>query len=168
MKNPLHYFLIIPIVFILLFAIQCTESEPGEAETTTAEIENPQFDSELASELGADEYGMRRYVMALLKAGPNQNQSESEAIELQRGHMDNIHRLAEEGKLILAGPFLGGGELRGIYVFDVTTIEEARELTETDPAIQAGRLKMELIPWYGSAALQQVNEIHNRISQTNP
>jgi uncharacterized protein len=111
---------------------------------------------------------MKRYVMAFLKAGPNRGQGEAEAMELQRGHMANINRLASEGKLILAGQFLGGGEIRGIFLFDVETVEEARELSETDPAIQAGRLELELHPWYGSAALLKVNEIHATIARENP
>ena len=79
--------------------------------------------------------------------------------------MANIHRPADEGKLLLAGPFMGG-EIRGIYIFDVTTVEEARELTATDPAIKAGRLEMELRPWFGSAAVREVNSIHERIAKT--
>ncbi len=82
--------------------------------------------------------------------------------------MANIRRLGEQGKLALAGPFLDDGSVRGIYVFNVETLEEARALTETDPAIQAGRLEMELHPWYGSAALLYVNEIHERIKQDDP
>ena len=66
----------------------------------------------------------------------------------------------------MAGPFLDNGDLRGIYIFDVKTIEEAKELTETDPAIQAGSLVLELKPWYGSAGLMQVNEIHKKIQKT--
>lgn len=56
---------------------------------------------------------------------------------------------------------------QGIFIFNVTSIEAARELTETDPAIQAGRLKMELIPWYGSAALMQVNAIGQSLAQNS-
>lgn len=123
------------------------------------------YDSVLAAKLGADDYGMGQYVMAFLKAGPNRDQDSTTAAELQSAHLDNIRRMAENGQLILAGPFLDDGELRGIYVFDVTTIEEARELTATDPAIQAGRLEMELHPWYGSAALRDVTRIHRRISK---
>jgi len=81
--------------------------------------------------------------------------------------MDNITRLAEEGKLVLAGPFLDTGETRGIYIFNVETIEEAEELTSTDPAIKAGRLIMELHPWYGSAAVVQINELHKKIAKIN-
>jgi uncharacterized protein YciI len=126
------------------------------------------FDAELATELGADNYGMGKYVIEFLKEGPNRIQDSTRAAELQRGHLDNIRRLASEGKLVLAGPFMDSGEVRGLFVFDVGSVEEARELTETDPAIEAGRLEMELRPWYGSAALMEVNNIHSKISQTNP
>jgi uncharacterized protein YciI len=91
--------------------------------------------------------------MAFLKKGPNRDQSKEEANELLRAHMDNIRRLTDEGKLVLAGPFMDDGEVRGIYIFDVKTVEEAKKLTETDPAIQAGSLIIDLHPWYGSAAL---------------
>ena len=123
------------------------------------------FDAELAEHLGADEFGMRTYVIALLKAGPNRERDRDEAIALQRAHLANIRRLSEEGKIALAGPFMDDGTLRGIFIFDVRTVEEAAELTQSDPAIQAGQLEMELHPWYGSAALLQVNDTHARISK---
>jgi uncharacterized protein YciI len=123
------------------------------------------FDSLYAQQLGADDYGMRSYVMAFLKVGPNRDRTEEEARELQAAHMANIGRLAEEGKLVLAGPFLDGGELRGIYIFAVESVEEAEALTATDPAIKAGSLVMELHPWYGSAAVMEINEIHEKISK---
>jgi len=128
----------------------------------------PNFDAALAAELGADDYGMRRYVMAFLKAGPNQPSDPDAAAELQHAHMENIRRLAEEGELVLAGPFLDGGELRGIYVFAVDSVAEAEALTATDPAVKAGSLVMELHPWYGSAALIKVNEWSARIARENP
>ena len=123
------------------------------------------YDSVLAKQLGADAYGMKQYVMAFLKAGPNRDRDSATAARLQRAHLDNIFRLADEGKLVLAGPFLDKGEIRGIYVFNVTTVEEAAELTSTDPAIQAGSLVMELHPWYGSAGLMQINEISKKIEK---
>ncbi len=122
------------------------------------------YDSVLAKELGADEYGMKQYVMALLRAGPNRSLDSLASSKLQSAHLENIGRLAKEGKLVLAGPFIHDGPLRGIYVFDVTTLEEAEDLTKTDPAIKAGSLEMELVPWYGSAALLKVNEIHAKIA----
>lgn len=67
--------------------------------------------------------------------------------EIQKGHMANISRLAEMKKLVVAGPFGDNGKLRGIFVFRVASMEEARSLTMTDPAVQSGRLALDLHPW---------------------
>jgi uncharacterized protein len=66
---------------------------------------------------------------------------------IQKAHMDNINRLAEMKKLVVAGPFGDNGTLRGIFVFRVNSIEEARELAATDPAVKAGRLALQIHPW---------------------
>ncbi len=153
-------------LFITFITTSCENNEDKVNNTVSApEPEIMTYDSLLAQRLGADEYGMKMYVMAFLKAGPNRSQSPEEAAELQRAHLDNIKRLAEEGKLVLAGPFGDDGEIRGIYVFDVRTVEEAQALTETDPAIQTGRLVMELHPWYGSAALMELNKLHAKVAK---
>jgi uncharacterized protein YciI len=156
-------------LFILLFAgiLACSPPvvESGEQEASIPQPMEQVYDAALAERLGADDYGMRQYVMAFLKKGPNRDQDSLEAQRLQRAHLDNINSLADVGKLILAGPFLDDGDIRGIYIFDVKSVEEAEKLTATDPAIQAGRLIMELRPWYGSAAMMQVNEIHKRITK---
>jgi len=148
-------------IFFFILAMSCLGcSAPSETQKETAD-----FDKELAQKLGADDYGMSQYVMAFLKRGPNRPTDPKIAEELQAAHMANINKMAEEGKLVLAGPFLGEGDLKGIYVFDVKTVEEAKALTESDPAIQAGSLVMELHPWYGSAAVKQISEIHDQISK---
>jgi len=157
--KPTIFFIIVAIV---LAGCSQTPSPQHSANDPSVELS---YDSILAKKLGADDYGMRQYVMAFLKRGPNRSQDSAEAAKLQRAHLDNIGRLAEEGKLALAGPFLDNGDLRGIYIFNVNTVEEAKALTETDPAIQQGRLVMELHPWYGSAGLMQVNELHKKISR---
>jgi len=130
--------------------------------------DNSKYDDSLAQKLGADDYGMKQYVLAYLKKGPNRDLSKEEAAELQKAHLANIGKMAAAGKLVLAGPFLDDGETRGIYIFNVKTIEEAKVLTETDPAIIAGSLVMELHPWYGSAAIMMVNEIHGQVAKSNP
>ena len=152
---------ILCLTFLLIVALSCNNGTTSQKVT-----EETVFDPALAESFGADEYGMRKYVMAFLKRGPNRDRPKEEADALQKAHMENIGRLAEEGLLSLAGPFLGDGDLRGIYVFNVESIEEAEKLTKTDPAIQAGSLEMELIEWYGSAALIGVNELHKKISKT--
>ena len=135
-------------VLMLVAVAGCSESR-NTPESPAVKADESGYDAELALKLGADAYGMKQYVLAYLKRGPNRSQNEAEAQQLQRAHLDNINRLAEEGKLVLAGPFLDDGEIRGIYIFNVETITEAQVLTETDPAIKAGRLVMELHPWYG-------------------
>ncbi|GAA4809524.1 hypothetical protein GCM10011365_15740 [Marinicella pacifica] len=133
---------------------------------TNLSVAQQDYDAELAQSLGADDYGMKIYVLALLKPGPNQDQDQETAQQLQQAHLANIRRLAEAGQLVLAGPFMPNEQdLRGIYVFDVATVEAAKQLTETDPAIKAGRLRMELIPWYGSATLPMINQWHKKISK---
>lgn len=126
------------------------------------------YDEALAKKLGADDYGMKKYVIAFLYRGDRVSEySEAERAEIQKGHMDNINKLAEEGKLVLAGPFFGNEELRGLFFFSVGNIDEAKALTESDPAVKAGVLKMELKEWYATAALGMVVEISEKIARKN-
>jgi len=129
---------------------------------------NPNYDAGLAKKLGADDLGMRQYVMCFLKTGPLKVEDKAKQAELMKGHFGMINRLAKEGKLILAGPFMDGGEFRGIYLFDVKTVEEAQKLTETDPSIKEGYFIVEFLKWYGSAALMEVNGTHTKIAKKNP
>jgi len=85
--------------------------------------------------------------LAFLVRGPFQPPTPEAAAELQKAHLANINKLAEMKKLVVAGPFGDDGYLRGIFVFKVATLEEAKALTETDPAVKAGRLVLDLHPW---------------------
>lgn len=124
------------------------------------------YDENLAKSLNADERGMKKYVFCLLKTGTNTTASKEETQKLFEGHMANINKLAKEGKLVVAGPFMKNDRnYRGIYVFNVETIEEAKALVATDPAIQAKLLEAELTPWYATAALQETLKIHEKISK---
>jgi uncharacterized protein YciI len=67
--------------------------------------------------------------------------------QLQKDHMAHIGQMAKDGKLLLAGPFTDNTDLRGMFVFQTASIEEARALSEADPAVKAGRLRIELHPW---------------------
>lgn len=135
----------------------------GNDQTVSSDI----YDEKLATELGADDYGMKSYVMVVLNTGPNDAvvTDKKEREELFAGHFSNMDRLAEEGKLVFAGPFIDGKPKRGLYIFAVKSIEEAEALVKTDPTVQAGIFKYEMTKLYGSAALMQVTETHKKIKK---
>ena len=92
---------------------------------------------------------MTTYYFGLLRRGAaSTGEQTPETERLQKAHLANITRLAESGKLVAAGPLTDGGELRGIFIFQVASLEEAKTLSDTDPAVAAGRLAIEIHPWY--------------------
>lgn len=93
---------------------------------------------------------IRQYWFVMLTAGNNRTQDSVAAAKIQEGHRANIHRLYNEGKLKVAGPFGDEGKWIGIFIFDCSTREEAEKLLATDPAIAAGRLNFEIHPWWTS------------------
>ena len=125
---------------------------------------NPNFDPKLAAKLGADDYGMKSYVLVMLKSGSNTSDDESSRNTAFRGHLDNINQLVELDKLIVAGP-MGKNDksYRGIFILNVATIEEAEALLKSDPAIKAQYLDAELYKWYGSAALAEYLQASDKI-----
>jgi uncharacterized protein YciI len=125
------------------------------------------FDAELAKQLGADERGMKMYVLCILKTGPKDAEIKGdERKEIFAGHFANIGRLADDGKLAVAGPFgKNDKSYRGLYIFNVTTIEEAEKLVMLDPAVKAGVFVPELTLWYGSAAMMVVSETHKKLEK---
>jgi uncharacterized protein len=93
---------------------------------------------------------IKQFWFVMLKKGDNRTQDSATAVKIQEGHMANIKRLYDEGKLKVAGPFGDDGDWRGIFIFDVATKEEVQQLLGTDPAIAAGRLAYEIHPWWTS------------------
>ena len=134
--------------------------------TLIAQADNPVYDKALADSLGGDDYGMKSYVLVILKAGANTTESKEKTDSLFRGHLMNIGRLAKEGKLIVAGP-LGKNDktYEGIFILNVKTTEEANNLLTTDPAIKAKLLDTELYRWYGSAALPLYLKYHEKVEK---
>jgi uncharacterized protein YciI len=127
---------------------------------------NPKYDKAYADSLGADAYGMRKYVLVILKTGPAKLTNKASIDSLFRGHMKNINQLVTLGKLIVAGPLQKNEQsYRGIFILNVLTIEEARALVATDPAIKSGLLSTELFNWYGSAALPEYLKFQSKIEK---
>ncbi|HEY1008998.1 MAG: YciI family protein [Daejeonella sp.] len=134
--------------------------------TANAQSDNFKFDQALATKLGADDYGMKRYVLVMLKTGTAGITDKKVVDSLFRGHFSNMQKLTGEGKLVVAGP-IGKNDknYRGIFILNVPKVEEARALVDTDPAVKAGMLDADLFPWYGSAALSEYLPYHDKVQK---
>jgi uncharacterized protein YciI len=131
----------------------------------TTETVNPRYEPALASSVGADELGMRGYVLVILKTGPNRLPAGPERDEMFKGHFANINRLAAEGKLVLAGPLDGVDGWRGLFIFATSDLDEAKRLVGTDPVVIKGEMVPEMHKYYGSAALVLLRDLHDRVSK---
>ncbi|HLG33140.1 MAG TPA: hypothetical protein VI362_08860 [Ignavibacteriaceae bacterium] len=130
---------------------------------------NPNYDSTLAKSLGADDYGMKKFVLVILKSGTNKTTDKSFIDSCFRGHMNNIGRLVNLEKLIVAGPIgKNDNSYRGIFILNVATLKEAAELLQTDPAIKEELLEAEMYNWYGSAALTEYLKASDKIWKIKP
>ena len=136
---------------------------PAAAQVTPAPA--PAYDAALAASLGADEHGMRQFVLVILKTGPNKMSDAEGRKKMFAGHFANMERLAAEKKLVLAGPLDGKEGRRGIFVFATPEIAEAEKLVATDPVIVNGEMVAEYHKLYGSAAMMMINDVHNRIQK---
>jgi uncharacterized protein YciI len=98
---------------------------------------------------------MAVYYLALLHRGSAWTPEPTPEVKrLLEGHMANIQRLAAEGKLILGGPFADDGDLLGLFLLQAGSLKEAQELCDSDPAVKAGRLRVELHPWWGPKGIR--------------
>lgn len=93
---------------------------------------------------------MVKYYMGFLKKGPAWGAgTKEEGAEIQKQHLAHLGRMHQMGKLVVAGPFGDNGEIRGILVFrGKDSLEEMKKLAEEDPAVKAGRMVVEIHPWY--------------------
>ncbi|WP_333600366.1 YciI family protein [Flavobacterium sp.] len=132
-----------------------------------AQQPNPDYDEAKAKALNADEHGMKTYVFCLLKTGSFTTSTQEERVKLFEGHMANINKLSKEGKLVVAGPFMKNDRnYRGIFIFNVSTIEEAQAIVDSDPAVKAKLFEAELTLWYSTAALQEITKLHDKIAKS--
>ena len=126
------------ILFTIVFLTLISFTAMAQDDTTSSE---PEFE-------------MKQYYFVFLNSAPDRPTLDSaDAMEVQKGHLDNITRMWEEGKCKLAGPFLDKNVMRGILILDVATLEEAEALMQNDPAVIRGLLQPVIRPWYGPAGL---------------
>lgn len=131
---------------------------------------NPNYDEELAKKLGGDDYGMKSYFFVILTTGKNTTEPKEKVSEYFRGHLDNINRLVQEKKLIVAGPLSKNEKnYRGLFIFEnLKTKEELESILQTDPAIKNELLDFEIFTWYGSAALREYLPFSDKIWKSKP
>lgn len=129
------------IILLLMLTVDCYAQEAGN-KSEAAEPET------FTMEYGDSTIVMQKYFIAFLKAGPDRSQSKEEAEEIQKKHLAHLNRIYEQGKTSITGPFADDGEIRGIVVLNTATREEAERLANEDPAVKAGRLEVEIHPWW--------------------
>lgn len=122
---------------LLIFSVNLSFSQTKDTSKDTSKVSK-----------SIDMSKMKVFYLVLLKSGPYRTQDSTKAAEIQKGHMDNIIKLANEGKIVMAGPIAKKeSNLRGIFVFNAKDEHEVEELVKTDPAVVAGRLIYEIYPW---------------------
>ncbi|MGN7721605.1 YciI family protein [Chitinophaga sp. 22620] len=91
---------------------------------------------------------VKKYWMVFLETGPHHSQDPATRALIQEKHMAGIRKMAADGKLLAAGPFGGGDNLRGIFIMDCKDSLEAVSLINADTAVITGRLKYTIKPWW--------------------
>ena len=128
--------------------------------------EKAKYDEALAKKLGADNYGMKMYVLVILKTGSNTTLTKTQTDSLFKGHMSNMQVLSKANRLIVAGPMgKNDKQYRGIFILKTKSIDEAKLWLATDPAVNAKLLDAELYNWYGSAALAEYLPYHDKVQK---
>lgn len=166
------------LIFLFLSLVSCAVStkgqdgKPGEPGKPATSVSENGFDQKLADSLGADKMGMKNYMLIILKTGTNDAKitDKNERAELFKGHFSNMAEMEKSGKLKLAGPFSTKNNLgyRGIFLLDVKTEDEAKALLQNDPTIKNQIFDVEILPWYGSAAIPMHLKYHKKIAKENP
>lgn len=93
---------------------------------------------------------MQKYFMVFLKNGLIRSQNEEEAEILQKEHLAHLRNMYELGYADISGPFEDDGDIRGVTIYNVPTLKMADSLAKADPMVQAGRLTVEIHPWWAA------------------
>lgn len=100
---------------------------------------------------GDTTYVMKQYFMGFLMRVEDKPELDSaKVMEIQQAHLDYMSENAKTGALLIAGPFGDDGNMRGIVIYDVATKAEADSIIRNDPAVKAGRLAIDVKPWWAA------------------
>ncbi len=154
------------LLFCLVITIACqqpkekTETQPETASVSETKPSTKEIKAQLIKEgyqifdfpdkKTGDTILMQQYFIAFLKKGPNRSQNEEEAQKLQKMHLEHLGRMYEEGYADISGPFGDDGEIRGITIYNTPTKKMADSLANLDPMVKAGRLVIEIHPWWAA------------------
>jgi len=159
MKNRLA------ILILLIFVSACKTETKDVIENSEAEIEKKQKSTkQVKEELTSEGYKifdyvdektqdtilMQQYFIAFLKRGPNRSQNKEEAKKLQTAHLAHLGKMYELDYADISGPFGDDGDIRGITIYNVPTLKMADSLANADPMVKAGRLVIEMHPWWAA------------------
>ena len=154
----MKYYVLLTIIFIFLSCEQKTKGTNTEMVVETPEKSIREINEELIKKgyktfdyvdgLTKDTVLMQQYFIAFLKRGPNRSQNKIETDSLQVLHLEHLGRMYREGYADISGPFGDDGEIRGITIYNTPTIEMADSLANMDPMVKAGRLVIEVHPWW--------------------
>ncbi|AXG68769.1 YciI-like protein [Kordia sp. SMS9] len=94
---------------------------------------------------------MQQYFMAFLKKGKDTLQNPKTGDSLQRLHLAHLQKMYDLGHADISGPFGElDGNIRGVTIYNVPTLEIADSLANADPSVKAGRLEIEMHPWWAA------------------
>lgn len=131
--------------------------------------QNPNYDEALAKKLNADQYGMKSYILVILKTGSNNTTDKAFVDSCFAGHMSNMGKMVKSGKLVVAGPISKNDDnFRGIFILNTSDMDEAKELLKADPAIASDILAVDMYKWFGSAALPEYLDESDKIWKAKP
>jgi uncharacterized protein YciI len=153
----------LPLLLCLLVFTRCKTDSPVKtnpapetpAAKSTAEVKQELTDQgyeifDYVDQKTGDTILMQQYFIAFLKSGPKRSQTKEEADSLQVLHLAHLARMYEEGHADISGPFGDDGEIRGITIYNTPTLEMADSLANMDPMVKAGRLVIEVHPWWAA------------------
>ena len=155
MVKCFRFLMILSLIFISCHTDKSTSVEEDKekkedkisAEEMSKQLQEDGFKSFTYKE-GDTTYLMQQYYMVFLKTGPNRDQDSLSLAKLQQQHMAHLERMGNEGYASLIGPFEDSSDIKGIAVYNTRTLKEADSLANLDPMVKAGRLTIEVHPWW--------------------
>jgi|SRR5579864_8858873 len=97
---------------------------------------------------------LEAYELVLLRRPADATQYDDDTLKrIQREHIAYHASLRSTGDMVTNGPVVDqpDASLRGLAFYRTGSLERARELAEADPAVQAGRLAVDVMHWWSAA-----------------